>query len=231
MSTAGSCLHCGPGPLHRQRSVGADLRRGWPVRQFTQKHLLQPVKACRLLRPGRGMKSSIRALDAPMPFDFEHKAKDILAKQKRLKIGIVSFGNFGQFLARRMVQAGHDVRCSPTLGCALHLTVHSAIPPSVPAPTARWPEPACPTCMCSSGHQDTPCMHRVVRPGVRVRCPTHSHSLPAGAGDVQDGLPRGSGGHGRALFHGPQRLLRGAPGGGVRFTHGCHIGKGVLSKH
>lgn len=28
----------------------------------------------------------------------------------RLKIGIVGFGTFGQFLAKRMVQAGHEVR-------------------------------------------------------------------------------------------------------------------------
>ena len=52
----------------------------------------------------------IRALDAPMPFDFEHKAKSIIAKRKQLKIGIVGFGTFGQFLAGRLVAAGHQVR-------------------------------------------------------------------------------------------------------------------------
>ena len=78
--------------------------------QHARKRLLQRMAPSWLLRPGRGMQSSVKALDAPMPFDFEHKAKDILAKQKRLKIGIVSFGTFGQFLARRLVQAGHDVR-------------------------------------------------------------------------------------------------------------------------
>ena len=54
----------------------------------------------------------IRALDAPMPFDFEHKAKSIIAKRKQLKIGIVGFGTFGQFLAGRLVAAGHQVRPS-----------------------------------------------------------------------------------------------------------------------
>lgn len=44
-----------------------------------------------------------------MPFDFEHKATRILAKRKQLKIGIVGFGKFGQFLAQRLVQAGHQV--------------------------------------------------------------------------------------------------------------------------
>ena len=32
-----------------------------------------------------------------------------LPQQTRLKIGIVGFGTFGQFLAKRMVQAGHEV--------------------------------------------------------------------------------------------------------------------------
>ena len=44
-----------------------------------------------------------------MPFDFEHKAKSLMAKQRQLKIGIVGFGKFGQFLAQRLVQAGHQV--------------------------------------------------------------------------------------------------------------------------
>jgi arogenate dehydrogenase (NADP+), plant len=47
------------------------------------------------------------ALDAAQPFDFEHKARTQLSKDKQLKIGIVGFGTFGQFLARRFVQAGH----------------------------------------------------------------------------------------------------------------------------
>ena len=51
----------------------------------------------------------IRALDAPMPFDFEHKAKNIIAKRRQLRIGIVGFGTFGQFLAGRLVAAGHKV--------------------------------------------------------------------------------------------------------------------------
>ncbi|KAK9833303.1 hypothetical protein WJX81_004631 [Elliptochloris bilobata] len=51
----------------------------------------------------------ICALDAAMPFDFEHKAKAILERQGKLRIGIVGFGTFGQFLARRLVAAGHEV--------------------------------------------------------------------------------------------------------------------------
>jgi len=44
-----------------------------------------------------------------MPFDFEARAAERLTSEGKLTIGIVGFGTFGQFLARRMVQAGHRV--------------------------------------------------------------------------------------------------------------------------
>eukprot|EP00884_Botryococcus_braunii_P014711 jgi/Botrbrau1/23240/Bobra.0041s0076.1 len=49
------------------------------------------------------------SLDAAMPFDFEHRAQEHLAKKRQLKIGIVGFGTFGQFLGKRLVEAGHKV--------------------------------------------------------------------------------------------------------------------------
>lgn len=52
----------------------------------------------------------IKALDAAMPFDFEAKAQARMVKAKQLTVGIVGFGTFGQFLAERLVQAGHKVR-------------------------------------------------------------------------------------------------------------------------
>ena len=52
----------------------------------------------------------VYALDAAFPFDFEHKAKVQLERQSKLRVGIVGFGTFGQFLARRLVAAGHEVR-------------------------------------------------------------------------------------------------------------------------
>lgn len=57
--------------------------------------------------PGTSVK--VFALDAAQPFDFEHKMQHKVSKDKQLTIGIVGFGTFGQFLARRMVEAGH--RC------------------------------------------------------------------------------------------------------------------------
>lgn len=45
-----------------------------------------------------------------MPFDFEHRMRAKMQSQGSLKIGIVGFGTFGQFLAKRFVKAGHQVR-------------------------------------------------------------------------------------------------------------------------
>jgi hypothetical protein len=56
-----------------------------------------------------GASVKVFALDAAQPFDFEHRMQNKISKDKQLKIGIVGFGTFGQFLARRMVEAGH--RC------------------------------------------------------------------------------------------------------------------------
>lgn len=44
-----------------------------------------------------------------MPFDFETKASARLKAQTSLRIGIVGFGTFGQFLAKRLIQQGHKV--------------------------------------------------------------------------------------------------------------------------
>ncbi len=49
------------------------------------------------------------AIDAAQPFDFEHRMQQRISSDNRLKIGIVGFGTFGQFLAKRMVAKGHQV--------------------------------------------------------------------------------------------------------------------------
>lgn len=53
-----------------------------------------------------------------MPFDFETKATARLRAQTSMRIGIVGFGTFGQFLAKRLVQQGHKVRLT-SLKCRL----------------------------------------------------------------------------------------------------------------
>ncbi|KAI3891356.1 hypothetical protein MKX03_031452 [Papaver bracteatum] len=51
----------------------------------------------------------VRALDATQPYDFEAINNDLFEKSKKLKIAIVGFGNFGQFLAKTLVRQGHKV--------------------------------------------------------------------------------------------------------------------------
>jgi len=51
----------------------------------------------------------IKALDAAQPFDNESKEIEDFETNSLLKIGIVGFGNFGQFLAKTIVKQGHTV--------------------------------------------------------------------------------------------------------------------------
>ena len=52
---------------------------------------------------------NVSAIDAAQPFDFEAKAKVVTDRKNALKIGIVGFGNFGQFVAKRIISKGHTV--------------------------------------------------------------------------------------------------------------------------
>jgi arogenate dehydrogenase (NADP+), plant len=49
------------------------------------------------------------AIDAAQPFDSEAREDVKAQRQKVLKIGIVGFGNFGQFLSKRFLESGHSV--------------------------------------------------------------------------------------------------------------------------
>ncbi|XP_008228675.1 PREDICTED: arogenate dehydrogenase 2, chloroplastic [Prunus mume] len=51
----------------------------------------------------------VRAIDAAQPFDYETRIKTHYQKSNTLKIAIIGFGNFGQFLAKTLVQQGHTV--------------------------------------------------------------------------------------------------------------------------
>ncbi|KAF8405746.1 hypothetical protein HHK36_007823 [Tetracentron sinense] len=51
----------------------------------------------------------IRAIDAAQSYDYEAHIHDRFEKSTKLKIAIIGFGNFGQFLARTLVDQGHTV--------------------------------------------------------------------------------------------------------------------------
>ncbi|KAJ4978472.1 hypothetical protein NE237_009252 [Protea cynaroides] len=51
----------------------------------------------------------IRALDAAQPNDYEAQTSGQSERSVKLRIAIVGFGNFGQFLAKTLVQQGHTV--------------------------------------------------------------------------------------------------------------------------
>ena len=50
-----------------------------------------------------------------MDFDVDTDLVDARNKAHKLKIGIVGFGNFGQFLGKRFAMRGHHVQCLVTL--------------------------------------------------------------------------------------------------------------------
>ena len=90
--------------LHDSESIArqVDFGEDWTV---SAADLTLPTYAYGL--PG----CKVYALDAAMPFDFEAKANARLKHANALRIGIVGFGTFGQFLAKRLVQCGHKVLC------------------------------------------------------------------------------------------------------------------------
>lgn len=49
------------------------------------------------------------AIDAAQAFDYESRQQQEIEMESKLKIGIVGFGNFGQFLASRIAGQGHHV--------------------------------------------------------------------------------------------------------------------------
>ncbi|KAK3219275.1 hypothetical protein Dsin_013245 [Dipteronia sinensis] len=59
------------------------------------------------LRPSSRLR--IRAIDAAQPFDYESKLQSQYLQSTSLKIAIVGFGNFGQFLAKAFVRHNHTL--------------------------------------------------------------------------------------------------------------------------
>ncbi|RRT51859.1 hypothetical protein B296_00032959 [Ensete ventricosum] len=79
---------------------------------------------------------AVRALDAAQAFDYESRASEELEQRARLKIAIVGFGNFGQFLARTFAAQGHGI-------LAYSRSDHSAAAGSLGATFFRDPHDLC----------------------------------------------------------------------------------------
>ncbi|KAL0427232.1 UNVERIFIED_CONTAM: Arogenate dehydrogenase 2, chloroplastic [Sesamum latifolium] len=61
------------------------------------------------LHSGRRHRFRVRAIDAAQPYDYEAHLVNRFTQSTKLKIAIVGFGNFGQFLAKAFVRQGHMV--------------------------------------------------------------------------------------------------------------------------
>ncbi|KAH6819168.1 prephenate dehydrogenase family protein [Perilla frutescens var. frutescens] len=51
----------------------------------------------------------VRAIDAAQPYDYEAYLFNRFSQSSKLKIAVVGFGNFGQFLAKAFIRQGHTV--------------------------------------------------------------------------------------------------------------------------
>ncbi|KAK6135498.1 hypothetical protein DH2020_030751 [Rehmannia glutinosa] len=59
--------------------------------------------------PARRHGLRVRAMDAAQPYDYEAHLINRVNQSTKLKIAVVGFGNFGQFLAKAFVRQGHTV--------------------------------------------------------------------------------------------------------------------------
>ncbi|XP_078443105.1 arogenate dehydrogenase 2, chloroplastic-like [Wolffia australiana] len=116
MQAAAATAYAVPSPARS----GGDCRRrrrdelGYFLGRSSSSRSLQwQRRRCRLPLP-------VLALDAAQAFDYEARASSLMDQSARLKIAVVGFGNFGQFLARTFVKQGHTV-------LAHSRTDHSAI--------------------------------------------------------------------------------------------------------
>ncbi|KAL6974077.1 Arogenate dehydrogenase 2, chloroplastic [Sarracenia purpurea var. burkii] len=77
-------------------------------RSLFRSPLPQPRLLVRYRNPHR-RRLKIRSIDAAQPFDFEAQISDRFNKSTKLKVAIIGFGNFGQFLAKTLIRQGHTV--------------------------------------------------------------------------------------------------------------------------
>ncbi|XP_068653381.1 arogenate dehydrogenase 2, chloroplastic-like [Aristolochia californica] len=83
-----------------------------PKRLCTFDYSCQPSPSCLVFIPaGKPHRRPlrIRAIDAAQPYDYETHIHNRFEKSNKLKIAIIGFGNFGQFLAKTFIKQGHIV--------------------------------------------------------------------------------------------------------------------------
>ncbi|CAA3002565.1 arogenate dehydrogenase 2, chloroplastic-like [Olea europaea subsp. europaea] len=59
--------------------------------------------------PRRLNRLRVQAIDAAQPYNYEAQLVNRFAQSTKLKISIIGFGNFGQFLAKAFIRQGHTV--------------------------------------------------------------------------------------------------------------------------
>ncbi|KAJ8755240.1 hypothetical protein K2173_019038 [Erythroxylum novogranatense] len=70
---------------------------------------LKPSQSPSHSQPQRSLRLRIAAIDAAQPYDYEARLRLQHLKSQSLKIAIIGFGNFGQFLAKTFSRQGHTV--------------------------------------------------------------------------------------------------------------------------
>ncbi|KAJ9551038.1 hypothetical protein OSB04_015083 [Centaurea solstitialis] len=90
---------------HHRLHRGSGIRR--PLSRSPPSLLPFHLRNTRTLRISSTFR--ISAIGATQPFDHEPKTSERIAGSKPLKIAIVGFGNFGQFLAKTLSRQGHTV--------------------------------------------------------------------------------------------------------------------------
>ncbi|KAL3520561.1 hypothetical protein ACH5RR_018710 [Cinchona calisaya] len=60
----------------------------------------------------------IRAVDAAQPYAYETHLSNRSTQSTKLKIAIIGFGNFGQFLAKAFIRQGHTVLATSRADCS-----------------------------------------------------------------------------------------------------------------
>ncbi|KAF5741749.1 arogenate dehydrogenase 2 chloroplastic [Tripterygium wilfordii] len=86
------------------------LPRFPPLPSFSQSLSLSlPVSLSTRKRKVSRSLGIIRAIDAAQPYDYESQLRSQHIQSESLKIAIIGFGNFGQFLAKTFVRHGHTL--------------------------------------------------------------------------------------------------------------------------